>query len=224
MSKINNKNLIYLGIGLSAIFVLSFLVFLPISAKADYSSGWQDNTNAGYQNPAPFVSSISPNSANKDVNATITIYGNNFMQGSVVRWNGYDRPTTYIDPGTLRVQLNFTYLNNGGSYPITVINPAPGGGSSNQIMFTVNNVVYTTTNVTKVNTSVVNRTITNTNTNTKNNTSNNEKGRRSFLKVKSRITGIINENKHGIIIFSFPPFFINFYIFWLRGCWGLIEF
>lgn len=184
MSKINNKNLISLGIGLLVAF--SFvLVSIPGNVKAATCQTWWEgdnyvgscesgnnnnsNTNNVIGNPVPFVSSISPNSTNININATITVYGNNFMPSSIIEWNGYDVQTTFVDSGTLRMQLDASALKNGGSYPISVSNPGPGGGISNSVMFTVKNVIYTTTNVSRVNTvntSVTNRTVTNTNNNT----------------------------------------------------------
>ena len=161
MSNINNKNLISFGIGLLTVFAFA-LILMPGNAKADTSQTWwvndtymgsctggnfsntnYNNNNYNNPNPAPHINSISPNSARVNSNVTITVFGNGFVQGSTVRWNGYDKPTTYIDSGTLKAQLSYSDLNNGGNYPITVWNPAPGGGFSNGVSFTVNNnIVY----------------------------------------------------------------------------------
>jgi hypothetical protein len=181
MSKINNKNLIASLLGLFTIFAFA-LILIPSNAKAETCRTWWEgdnyvgscnsgnysntnyNNNYNNPNPAPYINSISPNSANINSNITITVFGNGFVQSSTVRWNGYDKPTTYLDSGTLKAQLSYSDLNNGGSYPITVWNSAPGGGFSNAVMFTVKNNAVLTSNSTSKNSNSVNQ---NSNTSTK---------------------------------------------------------
>jgi hypothetical protein len=162
MFNINNKYLISLGAGL---FVFATIVFLaPNNVKADICRTWRENDytfsscdntrkNTNYNNndngnnynntnPIPFINSINLNSTN----TTITVLGNNFVQGSVVKLNNYPKTTTFIDSGTLQAQINYSGLNNKEEYFITVFNPAPGGGYSNAVSFTVNNYVAPVTN------------------------------------------------------------------------------
>ena len=48
-------------------------------------------------NPVPTLTSISPASAQPVGSAfTLTVTGTNFINGSVVRWNGSDRTTTFV--------------------------------------------------------------------------------------------------------------------------------
>ena len=56
--------------------------------------------------------------------------GTNFFPSSVVYANGVAQPTTYQDSTSLAFTLNPILLNAMGEIPITVVNPAPGGGSS----------------------------------------------------------------------------------------------
>ena len=115
--------------------------------NGNYNNGNYNNGNSnGYNNnnainPIPFINSISPNSGRINTSVTVTVSGSNFVQSSVIRWNGSDRPTTFINSGTLRTQLYSSDLNSKGTYLITVYNPAPGGGFSNAMNFTVNNAI-----------------------------------------------------------------------------------
>ncbi|MCC6626329.1 MAG: hypothetical protein IT340_02885 [Chloroflexi bacterium] len=65
---------------------------------------------------------------------TLTITGSGFVPQSVGRWNGQARPTTYVNATTLQVQLAAAQTSVGGRHQVTVVNPAPGGGTSNAII------------------------------------------------------------------------------------------
>jgi hypothetical protein len=68
---------------------------------------------------------------------TMTVYGAGFVDGSVVRFNGSDRPTTFVSPGLLTTEIASEDVSNVGSPSITVFTPAPGGGVSNPATFYV---------------------------------------------------------------------------------------
>ncbi|MBS1854762.1 MAG: choice-of-anchor D domain-containing protein [Acidobacteria bacterium] len=90
----------------------------------------------------PTLTSISPTGASTGgATFTLTVQGTNFISNSVVRWNGNDRPTTYTGPTRLTANIPAGDLATGGAFPITVFNPAPGGGSSNAVIITVSNLV-----------------------------------------------------------------------------------
>jgi hypothetical protein len=59
-----------------------------------------------------------------------TVQGTNFFPSSVVYVNGVAQPTTYQGSTNLAFTLNPALLNAMGEIPVTVVNPAPGGGSS----------------------------------------------------------------------------------------------
>jgi 6-phosphogluconolactonase len=60
------------------------------------------------------------------------------VAGSVVRWNGSDRPTTSNGPLTDSLaQISASDIAAAGTAAVTVFNPAPGGGSSNSLTFTI---------------------------------------------------------------------------------------
>ena len=88
--------------------------------------------------PIPDVSSISPATTVEGAPAmTITVTGGDFVAHSVVRWNGSDRPTTYIDVGHLEVAIPAADLASAQINVITVFNPPPGGGVSGSVDFVV---------------------------------------------------------------------------------------
>ena len=97
-------------------------------------------------NPVPFIQSIKPNSAIAGGPAfTLTVTGSNFVTNSKVQWNGGDLSTTYVSNSELTAQVPAHAIESAGTVPITVFNPAPGGGTSNQVTFTIDNAVPTLT-------------------------------------------------------------------------------
>lgn len=73
--------------------------------------------------------------------ASIRLEGRNFRIGAVARVNGESRPTRYIDPTILGVDLLPNDLAEAGTIDLTVLNPAPGGGISNLVPLTIENRV-----------------------------------------------------------------------------------
>jgi hypothetical protein len=90
-------------------------------------------------NPAPTVTSISPSSATAAGPAfTLTVTGANFISGSEVLWNGGQVSTTFVSSTSLTAQIPASDLASAGTASIAVQNPAPGGGLSGGLTFTVN--------------------------------------------------------------------------------------
>jgi hypothetical protein len=88
-------------------------------------------------NPVPIISSLSPVSAAVGGAAfTLTVNGTDFVAGSVVKWNGADRPTTFVDSTRLTAQISAADIQVSGTFPVTVSN---SGGDSNIVNFQVTN-------------------------------------------------------------------------------------
>jgi Tol biopolymer transport system component len=68
---------------------------------------------------------------------TLTVNGSNFLPASQVEWNGSSRTTTFVSSTQLQAHIMAADLAAAGKVPVTVLNPAPGGGSSNAVTFTV---------------------------------------------------------------------------------------
>ncbi|MEP7272258.1 MAG: BACON domain-containing carbohydrate-binding protein, partial [Acidobacteriota bacterium] len=86
----------------------------------------------------PQLSSLNPSSrpaATGDF--LVSVVGNGFVQGSRVRWNGTNRPTDFVSANQLSASIPAADVLSPGSANITVSNPAPGGGLSNSLTFTI---------------------------------------------------------------------------------------
>ena len=97
-----------------------------------------DLGGGGGSNPLPALTSIAPNNATEGGSAfTLTVNGSNFIPGSVVRWNGGDRTTTYVSPTELQAAISSADIAAAGTANVTVFNPGPGGGTSAAQTFTI---------------------------------------------------------------------------------------
>ena len=89
-------------------------------------------------NPVPTITSLSPSTAAAGSAAlTLTVNGTNFVTGSMVRWNGGNRPTTFLSSNQLTAAISAADLATAGAANVTVFNPAPGGGTSNGVSFII---------------------------------------------------------------------------------------
>ena len=92
----------------------------------------------GPNNPSPKASSLSPSSVTAggpDLEVLLT--GSGFNASSVAEWNAVPLATAYVDGSTLVILIPAADTATSGSAQITVTNPAPGGGTSSQVAFTV---------------------------------------------------------------------------------------
>ena len=101
-----------------------------------------DDSGAAYifvtDSSAPQILSLSPAAAAQNGAAfTLTVNGTGFVAGSVVRWNGAARPTTFVSATQLTASISGADLATAGSVIVTVSNGATGGGVSNEATFTV---------------------------------------------------------------------------------------
>ena len=95
-------------------------------------------TISAQANPVPAITALNPNSAlTGDDPFTLVVTGTNFVAGSVVNWNGGARPTTVVSGTELRAQISAADVAAAGAATITVVNPAPGGGVSSSLSFTI---------------------------------------------------------------------------------------
>jgi hypothetical protein len=82
-------------------------------------------------NPVPTMASISPMTASGGCAAfTLTVVGTDFVPNSVVQWNNVAKTTTYVSGTELRAAIDAACLATPGDVQVTVVNPAPAGGTS----------------------------------------------------------------------------------------------
>jgi 6-phosphogluconolactonase (cycloisomerase 2 family) len=96
---------------------------------------------AAQNNAVPTIGYLSPIAAPRGApGLTLAVHGSNFVSGSVVRWNGSDRPTAFVNSTLVTSQIAAADLATSGFTSITVFNPGPDGGSSMNSGFTVGGV------------------------------------------------------------------------------------
>jgi YVTN family beta-propeller protein len=94
-------------------------------------------TSSG-SNFTPTITTISPNSTVAGGAAfTLTINGTNFVAASMVDFGGAAPATTFVNSTKLIVAIPAAIIASTGTPAVTVTNPAPGGGTSKAINFTI---------------------------------------------------------------------------------------
>jgi WD40-like Beta Propeller Repeat len=89
-------------------------------------------TITGVQSNIPSITAINPATATTGgAGFALTITGTNFVSQSTVLVNGAIRPSSFESSTQMLVSVLSTDLSNAGTLQISVVNPAPGGGSSN---------------------------------------------------------------------------------------------
>lgn len=114
-----------------------------ITINTDTTTGWEE-IDAVYLHgpqataPPPTISSLNPDFAYREGPAfTLSVNGTGFVSNSVVRWNGSDRPTTFVSATRLTAQITAADITTPGSQSVTVNSPSPGGGLSAVKAFSV---------------------------------------------------------------------------------------
>lgn len=121
-------------------------VLLRVNASA--SDGLQSQIAIPYAtltaNPVPTLTSLSVSNAPAGSAATaITLTGTNFSSASTVLWNGAPLATTWLNSTQLTATIPAANLAVPGVASIAVNNPAPGGGTSEALPFTITEVPST---------------------------------------------------------------------------------
>jgi len=101
--------------------------------------------------PAPVATSIAPSSVAAGSGAfALTVTGSSFGRCSLVRLDGSDRATTFVDGSHLSAAISAADVVTPGTRTITVFTPVPGGGTSSGVTLTVSGAttwtLTTTTN------------------------------------------------------------------------------
>ena len=104
--------------------------------------------------PVPSMSGIAPVMAVAGNAAfTLTVDGTNFDGTSKAMWGTTALTTTYVSPTEVTAQVTAAEIATAGEIPVTVMTPAPGGGTSNAYTFEIDTAgstapTFTTTTVT----------------------------------------------------------------------------
>lgn len=71
---------------------------------------------------------------------TLTVTGGGFVSGATVLWNGATRATTFVSATQLTATIPAADLVTVGIADVAVFNPAPGGGVSGSLTFSIDSV------------------------------------------------------------------------------------
>jgi hypothetical protein len=111
-------------------------VFNPVPGGG--SSGTAEFTINPATNPVPSLMSLSPSQLNAGSSESLlTVDGENFTSSSTIEWNGAVLPTIYLNDTQLEAQIPASDLTTPGFADVVVFNPAPGGGTSAPLVFTI---------------------------------------------------------------------------------------
>ena len=97
-------------------------------------------------NPVPVISSISPTSvAAGSADFTLTVNGSGFLTQSTIRFGNSNRNVTLVSRSQLRTVIQASDVMQPGTARISVVNPSPGGGTSNALTLTISAPALTIT-------------------------------------------------------------------------------
>lgn len=107
-------------------------------------------------NPVPYLNPLEPDSAIPGGAAfTLTVTGTGFVSGSYVQWNGSPRTTTFVSGSQLTAAISASDIATPKTATITVVSPAPGGGTSNsqffQVAYSLSQLSWTSFSLTGIN-------------------------------------------------------------------------
>src|SRR5580658_162157 len=90
-------------------------------------------------NPTPTLNDLSPSSETHGGAAfTLTATGTNFVSTSKIHWNGVNLATKFVSSKTLTAVVAKSRIATAGTANVTVDTPAPGGGITAPLTFTIN--------------------------------------------------------------------------------------
>jgi hypothetical protein len=137
------------GIQRAATVASESLLLVPLSSSdlqtatsyvvhVQTSAGVSNSVSFDVNNPQPLITGLSPSSfITGGSGFTLSVNGSGFVQGSVVNFNGNNRVTTFVSATLLMAQILASDVSVSGSFPVRVVNAAPGGGVSSAISLVV---------------------------------------------------------------------------------------
>ena len=130
-----------LGNGLPVVVVHSLVLHRPsrvLRAATHGRSVWDILVPAPAASLQPTIQSVTPDTLDAGSGATtLSVTGANFRAGTTIRWNGQNRPTTFVDSTHVTVQIPASDLAAVGRGTVTAFNSETGGGASNSVSMTI---------------------------------------------------------------------------------------
>ncbi|MEZ4416603.1 MAG: hypothetical protein R3E10_12720 [Gemmatimonadota bacterium] len=107
----------------------SALILLGLALPLTSLGGCLRDTMIPEDAGVPSLERVEPNGITTG-SSRLTVIGAGFVQRSVVRWNGADRPTRFQSPTRLEATLTSADVAQPGVGTVTVFTPPPSGGLS----------------------------------------------------------------------------------------------
>jgi len=117
------------------IIAMTLLIGLSVSICAATQKRGDNSVTPGTTNPVPLISQplvpdvIKPGATG----LTFIVNGTGFVSGSVVEWNNRAQTTVFVNGSQLKATIPAATLAKAGTAWVTVVNPSPGGGTSNVV-------------------------------------------------------------------------------------------
>jgi Galactose oxidase, central domain len=126
------------GPEIPALVVLEVCLAIAGCAGGTASTPGGNPVNQVSTSPPPTIVTISPAGNRAGSPAfTLTVNGTNFLSSSVVNFGGTTVATTFVSSTQLTGAIPVAAIASSGTPTVTVTNPAPGGGTSNAVNFTI---------------------------------------------------------------------------------------
>lgn len=110
------------------------LLITPLVLGGCAAGGSAGGGGGGGSNPVPGIVALdSASVATGGPDFYMTVYGTGFVASSFVEWNGLKLPTTFVNSTQVFAVVSAANRSSSATIPVTVFNPAPGGGLSNAI-------------------------------------------------------------------------------------------
>jgi uncharacterized repeat protein (TIGR01451 family) len=114
----------------------------PDPNQSNNSVSTQTVLSGSTYNPVPAITGLSPNVAQAGSGAqTVAVNGSQFTSTSVVLWNGAALPTSFVSSTQLTAHIAGSLVAAQGWAWVSVSNPAPGGGATASLPFTIDQLV-----------------------------------------------------------------------------------
>jgi uncharacterized protein (TIGR03437 family) len=130
-----------LGNGLPKVVVLSLTMSRRarvLRAGSHGRSVWEIAIPLSAPSLQPAIATLSPSTVGAGSgDFVLSVAGSGFVPGTVIRWNGQDRQTAFVDSGHVTAQIPATDVGGVGRASVIAFNPSTGGGASTPKNFTI---------------------------------------------------------------------------------------
>jgi uncharacterized repeat protein (TIGR02543 family) len=111
---------------------------VTVKAAANVNPAKFGTASAQVNNPAPAITTLLPTQLDAGTGDTsLTVNGSGFNTLSAVKLGATSLVTTFVNSGQLTAAIPAAQLALAGTFPVTVVTPSPGGGTSGSANFQV---------------------------------------------------------------------------------------